>query len=127
MSSTLMTSGDPVDLTHTSQSHRDKLHSMAGERQKTIAFSALTLLVGRQEKHPVCKKLDDGGGGHWLVRMEWRPAGWSVCLPLLIFPCTIKSSKFSSGTSSPGWSRKKGRKTVAVAPWQVKDKQQMTN
>ena len=27
----------------------------------------------------------DGGGGHWLVRMEWRPAGWSVCLPLLIF------------------------------------------
>jgi len=23
--------------------------------------------------------------------MEWHPAGWSVCLPLLIFPCTIKS------------------------------------
>jgi len=23
--------------------------------------------------------------------MEWRTAGWSVCLPLLIFPCTIKS------------------------------------
>jgi len=23
------------------------------------------------------------GGGHWLVRMELRPAGWSVCLPLL--------------------------------------------
>ena len=54
-----------------------------------------------------------GGGGHWLVRMEWRPAGWSVCLPLLIFPCTI-TSKFSSGTGSPGWSRKKGRKTVVV-------------
>jgi len=33
----------------------------------------------------------DGGGGHCLVRMEWRPAGWSVCLPLLIFPFTIKS------------------------------------
>ena len=33
----------------------------------------------------------DGGGGHCLLRMEWRPAGWSVCLPLLIFPCTIKS------------------------------------
>ena len=27
----------------------------------------------------------------WLVRMEWSPAGWSVCLTLLIFPCTIKS------------------------------------
>ena len=23
--------------------------------------------------------------------MEWRPARWSVCLPLLISPCTIKS------------------------------------
>jgi len=23
--------------------------------------------------------------------MEWRPARWSVCLPLLIFPCTIMS------------------------------------
>jgi len=30
-----------------------------------------------------------GGGGHWLVWMEWRPAGWSVWLPLLIFPCKI--------------------------------------
>ena len=25
------------------------------------------------------------------VRMEWCPAGWSVCLPLLISTCTIKS------------------------------------
>jgi len=31
------------------------------------------------------------GGAHWLVQMEWRTAGWSVCLPLLIFPCIIKS------------------------------------
>jgi len=35
--------------------------------------------------------MGDGGGGHWLVQMEWCPSGWSVCLPLLIFPCTIKS------------------------------------
>jgi len=49
-------------------------------------------LVGEQEGHPVCKKIwGDGGGGHWLVWVEWRPAGWSLCLPLLIFPCTIKS------------------------------------
>jgi len=33
----------------------------------------------------------DGGGGYWLFRMEWHPARWSVCLPLLIFPCTMKS------------------------------------
>jgi len=45
-----------------------------------VAFSALTLLVGRQEGHPVCKKMGDGGGGHWLVLMEWHPARWSVCL-----------------------------------------------
>jgi len=54
-------------------------------------------------------------------------SGWSgaqpdaLCLPLLIFPCTIKSRssllgdlKFSSGTSSPRWSQKEGRKTVVV-------------
>ena len=47
-----------------------------------VAFSALILLVGRQEGHPACRKNGDGGCGHCLVRMEWRPAGWSVCLPL---------------------------------------------
>ena len=56
-----------------------------------VAFSALTLLAERQEGHPACKKWGDGGGGYWLVSMEWRPAGWSVCLPLLIFPCSTKS------------------------------------
>jgi len=67
------------------------------------AFSALTLLVGRQEgHHPACKKWGDGGGGHWLVWMEWRPAGWSVCLPLLIFPCTIKSRSSLLAQAHPG-------------------------
>ena len=42
--------------------------------------------------------------------MEWRPTGWSVCLP----PLHHKVQKFSFGTGSPGWSRKKGRKTVVV-------------
>ena len=32
------------------------------------AFSALTLLVGRQEGHPACKKT------------EWRGAGMVICL-----------------------------------------------
>ena len=40
-----------------------------------VAFTALTLLVGWQEGHPANKKMGDGGGGHWLVRTEWRPAG----------------------------------------------------
>jgi len=35
-----------------------------------IAFSALTLLVGRQEEHPACKKLSD-----WVL--AWLPV-WSV-------------------------------------------------
>jgi len=56
----------------------------------------------------------DGGGGHWLVWMEWRPAGWSVCLPLLIFPCTMKSRSFSSGTGSPGLCRKRAVKWLCV-------------
>jgi len=67
-----------------------------------MAFSALTLLVGWQEGHPACKKWEDGGGGHWLVRMEWRPAGWSVSLPLLIFPCTIKSRSSLLAPPHPG-------------------------
>ena len=56
----------------------------------------------------------DGGGGHWLVRMEWHPAGWLVCLPLLIiFPCTIKCR---SSLLAPAHRvvLKKGRKTVVV-------------
>jgi len=44
----------------------------------------------------------DGGGGHWLVRMEWCPAGWSVCLPLLIFPCTFKSRSSLLAPAHPG-------------------------
>jgi len=70
-------------------------------------------LVGRQEGHLACKKWGDGGGGQWLVRMEWHPAGWSVCLPVNL-PLHHKVQKFSSGTGSPAWSLKKGRKTVLV-------------
>jgi len=39
---------------------------------------------------------------HWLVRMEWRPAWWSVCLPLLIFPCKIKSRSSLLALAHPG-------------------------
>ena len=46
--------------------------------------------------------MGDGGGGHWLVQMEWRPAGWSVCLPLLIFTCTIKSRSSLLVLAHPG-------------------------
>ena len=79
-----------------------------------VAFSTLTLLVGQQEAHPACKKMGDGGGRHWLVRMEWCPAGWLVCLPLLIFPCTIKSRSSLLAPAHPGGPGKKGRKTLVV-------------
>jgi len=58
-------------------------------------------LGGRKGIQPI-KKLGDGGGGQWLVRMEWRPSAWSVCLPLLISPCTIKSRSFLLALANPG-------------------------
>jgi len=54
------------------------------------------------------------GGGHWLVRMEWRLAGWSVSASVNL-PLHHKVQKFSSGSVSPGWSRKKGHKMVVVS------------
>ena len=77
-----------------------------------VAFSALTLLVGLQEGHPACKNMGDGGGGHWLVWMEWRRAGWSVCLPLLIFPCTIKSRSSLLAPAHPGGPGKRAVKRL---------------
>ena len=76
---------------------------------KYIAFSAFTLLVRRQEGHPDCKKWGDGGGGYWLVWMEWRPAGWSVCASVNL-PLHHTVQRFSSGTGSPGWSQKRAIK-----------------
>jgi len=62
-------------------------------------------LGGRNSIRPV--KMGDGGSGHWLFRMEWRPAGWSVCLPLLIFPCTIKSRSSLLAPAHVGGPRKR--------------------
>jgi len=79
---------------------------------RLVAFSALTLLVGRQEGHPARKKWGDGGGGHWLVQMEWHTAGWLVCLPLLIFPCTIKSRSSLLALAHPGATGKRAVKQL---------------
>jgi len=69
------------------------------------------LLVGQQEGHPACKKY-----GGW-----WR---WALVSPDGVVPSRMVSGfasvnlplhhevqKFSSGTGSPRWSRRKGRKT----------------
>jgi len=73
------------------------------------------LSVGWQEGHPVCKKISgDGGGEHWLVGMEWRPAGWSVCLPPFIFACTIKSRSSLLAPAHPGGPGKRAVKWLCV-------------
>jgi len=54
----------------------------------------------------------DGGGGHWLVWME--PSRIDCLSASVNLSLHHKVQKFSSGTSSPGWSRKKGHKTVVV-------------
>ena len=55
---------------------------------------------------------EDGGGGHCLVQMEWHPAGWSVYLPLLIFPCTIKSRGSLLAPAHPGGPGKRAIKRL---------------
>jgi len=70
-------------------------------------------LGGRNGIRPV-KNMGDGGVGHWLVQMEWRPAGWSVYLPLLILPCTIKSR---SSLLAPAHTGGPGKRAVKRLWW----------
>ena len=79
-----------------------------------IAFSALTLLVGRQEGHPACKRM--GGWRRWaMVSPYGVVSSRIVCVSAsLNLPLHHKVQKFSSGIGSPRWSRKKGRKTIVV-------------
>ena len=79
-----------------------------------VAFSALTLLVGRRKGIRPVKNMGDGGRGHYLFRMEWHPSGWSVCLPLLIFPCTIKSRSSLLALAHPGGPGKIAVKQLCV-------------
>ena len=72
------------------------------------------LLVGWQEGHPAYKKWGDSG--RWvLVSVDGvapsRMVGVSASVNL---PLHHKVQKFSSGTGSPGWSWKKGRKMAVV-------------
>ena len=79
------------------------------------AFSAWMLLVVWQEGHPDCKNMGrmvEVAIGYWLVRMEWHPVGWSVCLLLLIFPCTIKSSSSLLALAHPGGPGKRAIKRL---------------
>ena len=83
-----------------------------------VASSALTLLVGWQEGHPACKKY--GGWWRWalVTSLDGMVPIWMVGVSASVnLPLHHKVQKFSSGTGSPGWSQKKGRKTVVVLVW----------
>jgi len=72
-----------------------------------VIVSSVMFTLGWQEGHLACKNMGGGGGRHWLVRIEWHPAGWLVCLPLLIFACSIKSrSSLLALTHSAGPGKK---------------------
>ena len=76
-----------------------------------IAFSALTLLVGRQEGHPACKKLS-GGVLVWLsVWSEVQTCIWhSWCHCHSLFPASVKSRLVLPFWYRLTWvARKKGR------------------
>ena len=54
--------------------------------------------------------------GTGLVQMEWHPARWSVCLPLLLFHCTIKSRSSLLEPAHPGGHRKRAVKRCSRHP-----------
>ena len=57
-----------------------------------------------------------GGWWRWaLVSLDGVAPSWMVSVSASVnLPLHHKVQKFSSGTGSAGWSRKKGRKTVVV-------------
>ena len=67
----------------------------------SFAFSALTLLVGRQEGHPACKKLS-GGVLAWLsVWSEMQTCIWLECRVAQLVKCLVTSG-YPDGSSSGG-------------------------
>jgi len=78
-------------------------------RENTLEFSMV--LPASSLYRPV-KIWGDGGGRHWLVRMEWHPAGWSVYLPLLISPCTTESRSSLLALAHPGGPEKRAVKRL---------------
>jgi len=69
------------------------------------AFSALTLLVGRQEGHPACKKTEQWGAGMVICLVWGAHLHMAQLTPLpLIVSCfrKIQIGFYLSGTGLPG-------------------------
>jgi len=71
-----------------------------------LAFSALTLLVGRQEGHPL-QAVKNWRRWRWvLVSPDGVAPSRIVCVYVVVnLPLHREVQTFSSGTGSPGWSR----------------------
>jgi len=80
-------------------------------------YFGLMLLVGQQEGHPARKKI--WGKWRWaLVSPDEVAPSWMVGMSASVnLSLHHKVQKFCSGTGSPGWSRKKGCKTLVVVVW----------
>jgi len=84
------------------KNHMSKLHEIFCMLSVAVAFSALTLLVGRQEGHLACK---NGGWWRWaLVSPDGVAPSLMVGVfaELLIFPGTIKSRSSLLAPAHPG-------------------------
>jgi len=70
------------------------------------AFSALTLLVGRQEGHPSCKKTEWWGVGVVICLERGADLHIAQLMPLPLTVLSLASGKsrlvYLSGTGSPG-------------------------
>ena len=118
MRSTTCTANSSVSQTRPriSQNHpHGYKHSMYSTQY--CSYNADMFLVITVIIFSILRHRGDGGGGHSLVQMEWRPAGWTVCLPLLIFPCTIKSRSSLLAPAHPGGLGKRAVKRLWV--WYV--------
>ena len=82
------------------------------------------LLVGLQEGHLACKNM--GGWWRWkLVSLDGVAPSQMVSVSASVnLPLHHKVQKFSSGTSSPGWSRKRAVKWLWCV---VKEKEDCQN
>jgi len=85
--------------------------------RRTLACASclqcFALLLGHQEGLPACK---NGGWWRWaLVSPDGVALGRMLGVSASVNPpLDHEVQKFYSGTGLPGWSRKKGRKTVVV-------------
>ena len=92
-----------------------------GTKPRGYAIQHISVPVPIQDRWEGCcwKGIQRKNGGLmevdcWLVRMEWRPPGLSVCLPLVILPSTMKSKRsFLLAPAHPGGPGK-GPLTVVV-------------